>query len=110
MVRCTKCGVENEEDAAFCKACGNPLHPEPPGTRRRHDTCFGPSERGPEQECFGIPYGGLIPGLVVGSILILLGLSTIFDIAVSRYIPAIIMATIGIVIILAALYSYRRRP
>ena len=52
----------------------------------------------------------MIPGLVVGSILILLGLSTVFDIAVSRYIPAIIMATIGIVIILAALYSYRRRP
>ena len=27
---CTKCGTENEEDAAFCKKCGKPLAGGPP--------------------------------------------------------------------------------
>jgi len=49
MVRCTKCGTENSEDAQYCIQCGAALYP----SRVRHEKheaeerriCFGPAQR-----------------------------------------------------------------
>jgi len=97
MVYCTKCGTKNEEDAAVCVKCGAPLAAYPPWRRERRPR--------PEEECFGLPHGGAIAGLVIGIIIILAGLSSLLHIEVWPFIIIIF----GILIVLGALYRYSRR-
>lgn len=99
MVYCTKCGAKNEEDAAVCVKCGTPLVAPPPW-RREH-------WRPAEEECFGLPHGGAIIGLIIGIIIILVGLSMLPPIG--KYIGAVLVIIIGILILAAALYRYSRR-
>ena len=105
MVICTKCGKENEEDAKFCFNCGATLHPEE--RKKRGDTCFG--ERRPEEECFRIPYGGAIAGIIAGVFIILIGLAIAFEIDIWRWIGVFILLIIGILVIVGATYGLRRR-
>ena len=71
MVYCHNCGTKNEEENEYCSKCGTPLNetaekrPEP--RQRQRD------------ECFGLPYGNLIIGIIIGFILIVAGLSSIYD-------------------------------
>jgi len=97
MVYCTKCGTKNEEDAAVCVKCGASLVAYPPWRRARRPR--------PEEECFGLPHGGAIAGLVIGIIIILAGLSSLLHIEVWPFIIIIF----GILIVLGALYRYSRR-
>jgi len=97
MVYCTKCGTKNEEDAVVCVKCGAPLAAYPPWRRARPPR--------PEEECFGLPHGGAIVGLVIGIIIILVGLSSLLDI---EFWPFIIII-FGILIVLGAVYRYSRR-
>jgi len=96
MVYCTKCGTKNEEDAAVCVKCGASLVAYPPWRRARPR---------PEEECFGLPHGGAIAGLVIGIIIILVGLSSLLHIDIW---PLIIII-FGILIVAGALYGYSRR-
>ncbi len=102
MVYCQKCGTQNDESSEFCKKCGASLREEPgiklPSPPRR-----------PEQECFGIPYGGAIVGLVFGAILIIFGLSQVLGLDIGQYMGSFIMIIIGSLIVIAVLYSYYRR-
>jgi hypothetical protein len=107
MVYCTKCGAKNEETAAMCVKCGAPLHKTaaPPWTYER---------RRAEKECFGLPHGGAIVGLVIGIIIILVGLSQVPGILPSEinlwdYIWPLVIIIFGILLIAGALYSYSRR-
>jgi hypothetical protein len=59
--------------------------------------------------CFGLPYGGLIWGLILGSFLILIGISLFFGFDIWRYLGTIILILLGILIILGALFGYGRR-
>jgi len=103
MVYCTKCGAKNEEDAAVCVKCGAPLvaPARPPWRRERL--------RPAEEECFGLPHGGAIIGLVIGIIIILVGLSMLPGIEIGKYIGAVLVIIFGILILAGALYRYSRR-
>lgn len=107
MVYCTKCGTKNEDTALVCIKCGASLET---GTyvSRRHE------RRKAEEECFGLPHGGIIVGLVIGVIILLWGS---FQLAAEmKWIPTVpeigpfIIITIGLLIVLGALYRLGRRP
>jgi len=104
MVYCIKCGTKNEEDAVVCVKCGASLGARPAWTRER---------RRPEKECFGLPHGGAIVGLIIGIIIILVGLSQVPgilpEIDLGKYIWPFIIIVFGILIVAGALYSYSRR-
>lgn len=67
---CPKCGSENLDDAVFCARCGAALDgaydARRPVSRDRSD-----------QMCFG-PSGGALPGLVIGAIIIIVGVTSVF--------------------------------
>jgi len=102
MVYCTKCGAKNEETAAVCVKCGAPLHKTaaPPWTYERRQA---------EKECFGLPHGGAIVGLIIGMIIILVGVSQLPGIDFGEYIWPLIIIIFGILLIAGALYGYSRR-
>ena len=102
MVYCTKCGAKNEETAAMCVKWGAPLHKTaaPPWTYERRQA---------EKECFGLPHGGAIVGLIIGMIIILVGLSQLPGIDFGEYIWPLVIIIFGILLIAGALYSYSRR-
>jgi hypothetical protein len=117
MVYCVKCGAKNPDDAKTCSQCGAPLYSleavENP--RRVEKECFGtrmgvePRER-VEEECFGIPRGGAVMGLAIGLIIILAGLSFLFQELYGIRIPwwPFVIILFGILIIIGALYGLRR--
>ena len=99
MVYCTKCGTKNEEDAVVCVKCGVSLVARPAWRRER---------RRPEKECFGLPYGGAIVGLIIGIIIILVGVSWITGFEWEFLWPLIVII-FGILILAGAVYGLRRR-
>ena len=101
MVYCTKCGTKNEEDAVVCVKCGASLVARPALRRER---------RRAEEECFGIPHGGAIVGLIIGIIIIIAGLSWLAGIDIERYVWPLVVVVLGILIVVGALYRYSRRP
>jgi uncharacterized membrane protein YvbJ len=100
MVYCTKCGTKNEEDAVVCVKCGASLVTRPSWRRER---------KRPEEECFGLPHGGAIVGLIIGIIIILVGISQVLEIDLGKYIGALAIIVVGVLIVAGALYSYSRR-
>jgi uncharacterized membrane protein YvbJ len=99
MVYCSKCGTKNEDDAMVCVNCGASLETGARLTRRY--------ERRMEQECFGIPRGGSIVGMIIGLIIVLIGISLILPYNIP--IGAIVVIIFGILIIVGAYYGMRRR-
>ena len=105
MVYCTKCGTKNPDDAKVCSKCGaslNPVREEREHYRRRH-----------EAECFGIPRGGTIVAIAIGTIIVLAGLIVILQQA--NLIPKNVdigpfaLIIFGILILIGAFYAMRRR-
>lgn len=103
MPYCDKCGSKNEEDAEYCSKCGAPFKDGDGRRRYRHD------RHRQREECFGLPHGGLIVGVIVGVFLIIFGLSSIYGFSVWQYIWPIVLVIIGILIIGGAIYSYKNR-
>jgi uncharacterized membrane protein YvbJ len=100
MVYCTKCGTKNEEDATICVKCQQTLG----GYRTmRH------GRRRAEDECFGLPHGGIIGALILGLFIILWGVSSLLDINFGNYIWPFIIIIFGTLIVLGALYRYSRK-
>jgi hypothetical protein len=62
-----------------------------------------------EKECFGLPHGGTIAGLIIGIIIIFVGLSWVAGLDWGRYFWPLIIVVFGILIVSGALYSYSRR-
>jgi uncharacterized membrane protein YvbJ len=105
MVYCSKCGTQNEENARVCSNCGTPLYTvgeKYPGSEREH-------YRRVESECFGLPNGGMIAGLVFGVIIILVGLTmflqTSYHINIDFW--PIIIIIFGVLLVAGALYRRR---
>ncbi|MFX1272914.1 MAG: zinc-ribbon domain-containing protein [Promethearchaeota archaeon] len=102
MVYCQSCGSENTENATFCSNCGAQLQADAPPPASR------PPKK-PDEECFGLPYGDAICGVIFGSIIIISGLayffgwdfSTLWETTIFPY----LVILFGILIILGALYS-----
>lgn len=106
MVYCPKCGTNNAEDARICVKCGAALYPE-----KKKEECifFGPPRERAEEECFGIPYGGAIVGIIFGAIIIFLGLAMALGVDIGRWIGIFILIIVGLLIIVGAIYGLRRR-
>jgi ribosomal protein L40E len=110
LVYCTKCGAENEDDAKVCVKCGAPLQVSRPERRyRSSDECFGPRERRVEDECFGLPYGGAIAGVIFGIIIVIIGLAILTGLKIWDYLGPLFIVIVGILLIAGALYGMRRR-
>jgi len=105
MVYCTKCGTKNEDDVAYCTKCGEPLNPTRAERIRYH--------RRRENECFGIPNGGLIVGMVIGIIIVLWGLiwimqqTGLISAEISVWPFAIIL--FGLLMVIGAIFRLQRR-
>ena len=99
MVYCTKCGTKNEDDAVVCVKCNEPLVGGQPLSRRER--------RRKENECFGLPHGGSIGGLVLGLIIILWGITSVIDIEFPLW--AFIIIIFGSLMVAGALYSMSRK-
>lgn len=106
MAYCHKCGTKNEDDAEYCSKCGTPLKEGDDNYDRRHGRREYARQR---NECFGLPHGGLIVGLIVGVLLILFGLSSIYGFAIWNYIWPIVIIIVGILILAGAIYNYTHR-
>jgi len=109
MVYCPKCGAKNEDDAKFCVKCGAPLYPEKQEKKREEHVCFGPREKHVEEECFGLPYGGAIAGIIIGAFIILFGLAMALGIEIGRLIAPIAIIIVGLLIIAGAIFRLRRK-
>jgi len=110
VVYCSNCGTQNPHDAKICSNCGAPLHTvgeRYPGSEREH-------YRRVEGECFGLPNGGMIAGIIFGIIVILVGVGLYLQ--ETGYIGnfwnilwPIIIVIFGILILLGGIYGQRRR-
>jgi hypothetical protein len=108
MVYCSKCGENNEEGSEFCVKCGASLYPGRQG-EERDEGCFGSRDRRHGRECFGLPYGGAIAGIIIGVLILATGLGQLFDINVGRYMGSIGAIVIGIRIIAGTIYGITQR-
>ncbi len=126
MVYCTKCGTKNEEDAAACVKCGANLEVSREKRFERRAKEWGEEfgrraeewgerfGRRAEKECFGLPHGGLIVGIVFGVIIILAGFAFVLQEtgvvteAWDIFWPFIVII-FGILVLAGALYGLSRR-
>lgn len=110
MVYCTKCGAKNEDGANVCISCGASLYARRPGAKPRRNECFGPrEEKRYEEECFGLPYGGAIAGIIFGIIILIFGLAWLADIDIWAYVGPLMVIIVGILIIAGVIYGTTRR-
>jgi uncharacterized membrane protein YvbJ len=100
MVYCSKCGTKNEDDRKTCVGCGAELYPE---VGRKG----GYMERKVEEECFGLPHGGAIAAIIIGLIIVISGLSWLFDFQIELW-PGIVIV-FGALIIAGAIYKLRKK-
>jgi hypothetical protein len=63
-----------------------------------------------EDECFGLPQGSAIVGLIIGAIIILWGISSIAEIDFGSYFWPIIIIIFGILMVAGAIYKFSRKP
>jgi ribosomal protein L37E len=109
MVYCSRCGNQNPDDAKNCSNCGAPLYTvgqQYPGSEREHYKRM-------ENECFGLPNGGMIVGVIFGIIILFAGVGLFLEssgIIVSfwSYLWPLIVIIFGLLIIAGALFRRRR--
>ena len=121
MVYCTKCGAKNEEGVEYCIKCGANLWVSREKRFERRAKEWGEDfgrraeewgeqfGKRAEEECFGLPHGGSIVGLIIGAIILLLGLSLLLGIEIWNYLWALMIIVIGVLIVVGAIYSLSRR-
>ncbi|MCW4054571.1 MAG: zinc-ribbon domain-containing protein [Candidatus Bathyarchaeota archaeon] len=105
MVYCPKCGTQNDDSAEFCVKCGASMQTGTIFSRRRE-------RRRAEQECFGLPHGGAIAGIVFGIIILIWGITMLLQqtgiIAATIEFWYVIIIIIGILIVAGAIYNISR--
>ncbi len=110
LVYCSKCGAKNEDDAKVCVSCGASLYAPKRAARRRGNECFGPKEEKRfEEECFGLPYGGAIVGIIFGIIILVFGFAWLANINIWNYLGPVAVIIIGALIIAGVAYGATRR-
>jgi len=103
MVYCHNCGTKNEDDVEYCSKCGTLLKED---VERRYRPKHRQRQR---DECFGLPHGNMILPIIIGVILILAGLSSIYGFEFWQYLWPVIIVLIGLLIIVGAIYGARRK-
>jgi uncharacterized membrane protein YvbJ len=119
MVYCTYCGEKNEADGEYCIKCGANLKGiQKKNVEERFEESVeqfgermerwgeGMGKRA-ENECFGLPSGGAIFGLLIGIIIIIVGLQQVFGWSIDVG-PFVIMV-IGLLFVAGALYGLTRK-
>jgi ribosomal protein L40E len=113
VVYCAKCGAKNEDDADFCAGCGQSMGARPTVKRKQGGECFGSGKE--EQECFGLPHGGAIFGIMIGVVIIAVGaslvLSEFFDITVDVWdsLWPFMIIIVGVLIVAGIVYQMTNR-
>ena len=119
MVFCSKCGTKNEDGSEYCVKCGSKLNisMEKSLEKRIEDGAeeFGKRAEAwgedfgkrAEQECFGLPQGGTIFGIIIGIIIILVGVTSLSGIDLEFW-PLIIII-FGLLIFGGAIYSLTQK-
>ena len=112
MVYCPKCGAQNEDEASICLSCGAALKLSRRQKRGWEEKIkIRPKEfsqgaervgRRMEDECFGLPGGGSIVGVLIGLAIILVGASELFGWNIDLGPFAII--AVGVLIVAGVLY------
>ena len=108
MKTCDACGYENDSDADFCARCGAHLaavKAKPAEVEKEDEDCYGKEE----DECFGLPHGGAICGMLLGLIIIVWALGLIFGWNIWDYFWPLILIVIGGLVVVGAIYTMRRR-
>ncbi len=112
LVYCSKCGAKNEDDAKVCVGCGASLYAPRRVAKRGGNECFGPKEeRRFEEECFGLPYGGAIVGIIFGVIILVFGIAWLIPEVELNWetIWPVFVILLGILIIVGVIYRATRR-
>ena len=119
MVYCSECGTKNEEYAETCVKCSAKLNvlreksleksiEEGAEEFGKRAEAWGKSfGKRSEDECFGLPHGGTIFGLIIGIIIIVVGLSSLAGISLDLW-PVLIII-FGALILGGAIYSITRK-
>jgi ribosomal protein L40E len=112
MVYCAKCGAQNEEGASNCVNCGASLRVSRSEKRDWEEELEVRAEdlgeraerfgRRMEEECFGLPGGSSIIGILIGIAIILVGARELFGWNIDIGPFAII--AVGVLIVAGALY------
>ena len=121
MVYCVRCGVKNSDEAKFCVKCGENLNSTQEkkwdeqidtwgeDVGRRAEKWGKQMERELKDECFGLPHGGAIVGIILGIMILILGFAWLADINIWSYLGPIAAIIVGILIISGVAYRYTRR-
>ncbi len=115
MVYCHKCGTKNSDDAKACKKCGASLYPLDKAMEKQAKTCFGPEKKKEEDECFGLPHGGVIAGVIIGAIIIIAGVSSLlsnvlhWNVEIWNSVWPMLIIVVGALIIAGAVYGLSRK-
>ena len=112
VVYCQHCGQQNDGDVEFCAQCGAALQAGDIAPEVRRPEVKRPGKP-KDDECFGLPNGDSICGIIFGGIIIIAGLSwvmgwdfsTLWETAIGPY----LIITFGALIILGAIYSSTRK-
>ena len=119
MTFCSKCGTENLDSAKYCVKCGSKLSrtfekslekriEEGAEEFGKRAEAWGESfGKRTEEDCFGLPHGGTIFGIILGLIIILVGITSIAGIDLEFW-PLLIII-FGLLIFSGALYSFVQR-
>ena len=96
MVYCQKCGTKNEDNADFCSKCGANLQTGVSSSQRE-------TREKAEEDCFGLPHGGIIAAIIIGVLIIIFGVTMLFGINFWEY-WYIIIIIFGILLVAGAIY------
>jgi uncharacterized membrane protein YvbJ len=119
LVFCSKCGTKNEDTAGYCVKCGAKLKLSTEKSLeqrieegaeefgRRAEAWGEDFRKQTEQECFGLPHGGTIFGLIIGIIIILVGVTSLAGIDLEFWSLIIIIS--GLLIAGGAIYTLTQR-
>lgn len=119
MVYCNYCGTKNDDDASFCVKCGAKLNVSAEKTLekrieegaeefgKRAEEWGKGFEKHVDNECFGLPHGGTIFGLIIGIIIILIGVTSLAGITLDFW-PLLIIV-FGLLVFGGALYTILRK-
>ena len=125
---CPKCGHQNADSARYCSKCGAGLK-----EKRTEDwgqefgkkmekwgEDFGKSMeqwgeefgRTIEEECFALPHGGAIIGIIIGAFIVIIGASLALGLDFEvwgRMFGTGILILIGLIIVISAIYGLTRK-
>ena len=119
MVYCNHCGTKNKDESNFCVKCGANIAASAEKSiekgieeaaeefGRRAEGWGKDFGKNVENECFGLPHGGTIFGIIIGIMIILVGVTSIVGLDFHLW-PFILLA-FGLLVFCGALYSILRK-